>query len=156
MSDTEKEKGKIEIKIGNLSFSAEGNQEWLGEQLSKVLESATPVMAQSEAPGQSVGDKENAAPSGPFTTSLAAYIKAKNGEANQVQRFLATAGWLFRRGNKDLATAMVSKALTENHQKRLANPADCLNKNCSKGYCEKQKGHFYITPEGWKALGDEQ
>ncbi len=157
MSDIEQEKGKVEIKIGNLSFSAEGNQKWLSEQLSKVLEAATPAMSQSDSASAPPmrGEPLSASP-GSFTTSLSSYIKSKNADTSQVQRFLATAGWLFHRGNRDLTTATVSKALTDNHQKRLANPADCLNKNCAKGYCEKQKGHFYITPEGWKALGEEQ
>ena len=90
-----------------------------------------------------------------FTTSLSAYIKEKGGESNQVDRFLITADWLRRRGVTNLATAAVSKSLTDNHQKRLANPADCLNKNVSKGLCEKTETGFYITPEGLKKLGHE-
>jgi hypothetical protein len=90
-----------------------------------------------------------------FSTSLASYIKEKGGESNQVDRFLITADWLRRRGNSKLTTAAVSKALTDNHQKRLANPADCLNKNVSKGFCEKSDGGFYITPEGLKKLKHE-
>jgi hypothetical protein len=45
--------------------------------------------------------------------------------------------------------------LVDNQQKRLANPADCLNKNVSKGFCEKNDGGFYITPEGLKKLEHE-
>jgi hypothetical protein len=86
---------------------------------------------------------------------LASFIKAAKGETKQVQRFLATAGWLFRRGETKLTTSAVSSALSENHQKRLGNPADCLNQNVSKGYCEKQGDGFFITPEGWRALGQE-
>jgi len=95
-------------------------------------------------------------PSGPFNGSLASYLKAKGGESKQVERFLTTAGWLYRRGTRELTTSSVAKALAENHQKKLSNPADCLNQNCSKGYCEKQKDHFFITPDGWKALGETQ
>src|ERR1700730_5053143 len=40
MSDKERTQGKVEIKIRNLSFTAEGDQEWLGEQLSKVINAA--------------------------------------------------------------------------------------------------------------------
>jgi hypothetical protein len=50
-------------------------------------------------------------------------------------------------------TSAVSKALSDNHQKRLGNAAECLNQNISKGFCEKQGGGFYITPEGLKDLG---
>jgi hypothetical protein len=157
MADTDQVKAKIDIKVGNLSFSAEGDQAWLGEQLTKVLKAATPAIAQADhADGSRTGDAENAETTAPFNTSLAAYIKSKSGETNQVQRFLATSGWLFHRGNQNLTTTMVAKALADHHQKRLGNPADCLNKNCAKGFCEKQKDHFFITPDGWSALGERQ
>jgi hypothetical protein len=85
--------------------------------------------------------------------SLAAHIKAKKGEKNQITRFLATASWLSSRGDDPLTATAISKALSDHHQKKLANPADCLNKNVSKGHCEKRKdGSFFITPEGLEAL----
>jgi hypothetical protein len=90
---------------------------------------------------------------GGFSTSLSTYIKEKGGESSQVDRFLITADWLRRRGNTKLVTSAVTKALTDNHQKRLSNPADALNKNVGKGFCEKTKDGFYITPEGLKKLG---
>lgn len=153
----DKAQGKVEIKIGNLSFTAEGDQTWLGEQLSKVIEAAEtlpPHAADS-------GNPQNAKPAetkklvGAVNESLASYLKAKGGETKQVQRFLATAGWLHRRGVTQLDTAAVAKALSDHHQKRLGNPADCLNQNCGKGLCEKTKDGFFITPEGWMALGEE-
>jgi len=91
--------------------------------------------------------------SGEFTTTLASYIRDKKGDSNQVDRFLITADWLRRRGTAKLTTAAVSKALKDYQQKRLANPAECLNRNVSKGYCEKADGGLYITPEGLKHLG---
>lgn len=148
---------KIDVSVGAVSFSGEGDQAWLAEQLDKVLKAA-PDLARipaklagnvQPATGTTVTDHSQ------FTTSLAAYIKEKGGETNQVDRFLITADWLRRRGATNLATATVSKALTDNHQKRLANPADCLNKNVSKGLCEKSDTGFYITPEGLKKLGHE-
>jgi len=87
--------------------------------------------------------------------SLAAHLKAKDAERNQVARFLATAAWLSRRGQTELTTKAVSTALSDHHQKKLGNPADCLNQNCSKGYCEKKGKAFFITPEGRAALGEE-
>jgi len=85
--------------------------------------------------------------------SLASYIKAKKGDKKQVVRFLAVASWLSGRSSEPITAKAVSKALSDNHQKGLANPADCLNQNVSKGYCEKQKdGSFFITPEGIEAL----
>ena len=158
MADGQKPLGKIEIKIGNLSFVAEGDQDWLSEQLSKVMQAASPAIARGENndPSAAVGKTGSAASSSSTVGSLAAYLKATGGESKQVQRFLATAGWLFRRGTTNLTTAVVASTLAEHHQKRLSNPADCLNQNVSKGYCEKQKDSFFITPGGWSALGGEQ
>jgi hypothetical protein len=86
--------------------------------------------------------------------SLAAYIKAKKGDSNQITRFLATASWLSGRDPvAPLTASAVAKALLDHHQKRLANPADALNKNVAKGHAEKRKdGSFFITPEGLEAL----
>jgi len=154
MAEGQKPTSRVEIKIGNLTFAAEGDQDWLGEQLSKVMKAATSAISQNEV----VSPQEMSKPLRASNTigSLASFIKTANAETKQVQRFLATAGWLHRRGLTKLTTAAISAALTENHQKRLGNPADCLNQNVSKGYCEKDKDSFFITPEGWKALGYEQ
>jgi hypothetical protein len=88
------------------------------------------------------------------SASLATYIKEKGGESKQVQRFLATAAWLFKRGQENLTAPSIAKALSDPRQKKLANASDAFNQNVSKGYCEKTKDGFFITPEGWKALGE--
>lgn len=90
---------------------------------------------------------------GGFTTSLASYIREKRAEQNQIQRFLVAADWLRKRGHLSLTTALVTKSLADNHQKGLVNPSDCLNKNVTKGYCEKTKEGFFITPDGLTHLG---
>jgi len=144
---------KLEITVGNLSFSGEGEQGWLAEQLEKVLKAA-PGIANTQSAGQPGQPGAGASSSGnEFVATLASYIREKGGDDNQVDRFLITADWLRRRGVPKLTTAEVSKALKNNHQKRLANAADCLNKNVSKGYCEKADGGFYITPDGLRKLG---
>ena len=79
----------------------------------------------------------------------------QGGESKQVNRFLSTADWLRRRGNENLTTAAVTKALRDQKQKRLTNPSDCLNNNVSKGYCEKGGGGFFITPDGLTKLGHD-
>lgn len=85
--------------------------------------------------------------------SLASHIKSKKAEKSQVLRFLVTAYWLSSRSEDSLTTTAVAKALSDHNQKRLANPADCLNQNVRKGFCEKRKdGSFFITPEGLEAL----
>jgi hypothetical protein len=146
---------KIDVKLGPVSFSGEGDQEWLAEQLEKVLSAAPKVLGVSptEKPAPNELSSNAQAQDGGFSTSLSAYIREKGGESNQVDRFLITADWLRRRGNTKLVTSAVTKALTDNHQKRLSNPADTLNQNVSKGFCEKTKEGFYITPEGLKKLG---
>jgi hypothetical protein len=157
MTDGQKSQGRVEIKIGNLSFAAEGDQDWLGEQVNKIMAAASSAITQSKS--ENGGSESKATvPMAEVSAigSLATFLKKAGGESKQVQRFLATAGWLFKRGATSLTTAAVSTALAENHQKRLANPADCLNQNVGKGYCEKQRDGFFITPEGWKALGYEQ
>jgi hypothetical protein len=152
---TDKDQGKVEIKIGNLSFSAEGSQTWLAEQLEKII-SAAATIPSAGAPSSSEATAASASAPAPTGDSLNSYLKAKGGESKQVIRFLATANWLRRRGTKELTASSVAKALTEHHQKKLANPADCLNQNVSKGYCEKTGSTFFITPEGLSSLGDAQ
>jgi hypothetical protein len=144
---------KIDVTVGNLSFAGEGEQGWLAEQLDKVLKAAPGIArVQPGAKGSTTGGAGHDG-GAEFKMTLASYIKEKGAETSQVDRFLVTADWLRRRGVEKLTTAAVSKALTDNHQKRLANPADCLNKNVSKGHFEKAGGGFYITPDGLKKLG---
>ncbi|MBI3571097.1 MAG: hypothetical protein HY082_08340 [Gammaproteobacteria bacterium] len=146
---------KIDMKLGALSFAGEGDQAWLAEQLDKVLKAA-PEISRTSAPTGKVnppGSTSNTIVDGQFPTTLATYIREKGGDANQVDRFLITADWLRRRGEQKLTTSAVGKALRDSQQKRLANPADSLNKNVTKGYCEKADGGFYITPDGLKKLG---
>lgn len=85
--------------------------------------------------------------------SLASYVKAKKGEKNQNARFLAVSHWLSGRTSEPLTSKAVASALSHHNQKRVGNPADTLNQNVRKGYCEKRKdGSFFITPEGLAAL----
>lgn len=147
--------GKVELKIGNLSFSGEGNQEWLDKQVSKLLDAAT-VQSDDTTKKDGSGKAANSDRSSSEVGSLASYLKVKGAGDKQVLRFLATGAWLFRRGEKSLSTTLIAKALADNHQKRLANPSDCLNKNVAKGFCEKTAEGFFLTPEGWEELGEEQ
>jgi hypothetical protein len=144
---------KIDITVGAVRFSGEGDQTWLAEQLDKVLKAAPEIPVAPLPAGGAGAGKAGQAEGNGFITTLAAYIKEKGGESSQVDRFLIAADWLRRRGTSKLTTVAVTKALKDNHQKRLANSADCLNKNVSKGYCEKADGGFYITPDGFKKLG---
>jgi hypothetical protein len=147
--------GKLNFSIGNLTFSSEGDENWVAEQMQKVI-AALPTLGQvaavatsSESQNNNGTSKSNASNVG----TLASHLKTKSAETNQNKRFLAAADWLRLRGNTKLTTGMVSKALNENQQKRLGNPADCLNQNVGKGFCEKTSDGFFITPEGLQSLG---
>ena len=156
MPDLDKGRGKVELKIGDMSFVGEGDQDWLDGQISRVLEAA--MSGQLGATTETAANVSESAPAEPTKSMpLPSYIKAKGGDTVQVQRFLATAAWLYQRGTMQLTTRIVAKTLRENHQKKLSNPADCLNKNVSKGYCEKKPdGTFFITSDGWDSLGERQ
>lgn len=143
----------ISFSFGGISFAGEAeNEEWLTEQVDKILELASKSPSLVASPTQpplaaSAGEK--------FTGTLVSHLKAKGAESNQNKRFLATADWLRLKGNSDLTTSLVAKALKDNHQSRLGNPSDCLSQNIGKGFCEKIGSSFYITPEGLKDLGYE-
>jgi hypothetical protein len=151
---------KVEIKIGNISFSGEGDQVWLAEQLKQVMETASTAGAirNSESdvvtPSGTAGARTR---EGGHVGSLASYLKTKDADSKQVRRFLATGRWLQLRGETTLTTSAVAKALADHHHKRLGNPSDCLNQNTSKGFCEKSKdGSFFITPDGLRDLGEDE
>lgn len=148
--------GKIEFELGSLKFSGEGTEAWVEKQLDWLFKKLTDLkdsglLQAAAAPHDQ--PQASASPKPVQVTSLASHIKSKGGDSNQAQRFLATADWLRLKGEQTLKTGIVSKALSDNHQKKLANAADCLNKNVTKGYCEKSGDGFYITPEGLTALG---
>ena len=149
---------KIKFSFGSLSFSGEGEEGWLTKQLDKFLEAAPQLSSfqtpdgDSDVPPKPSG--ENLSISKKFTKPLGPYIKSKGGESNQNKRFLATADWMRQRGVKKLTAIAVRVALKDNQQKKLTNPADCLNQHVSRGLCEKSKdGEFFITPEGLAELG---
>ena len=145
---------KLSITIGTIEFTGEGEQDWLAGQLDKVLEKA-PVLAEcrggktSECLQADTGTgAEQLSGDGNGVGTLASFLNSSKATTNQVKRFLATSEWLHRKGSKRIKTAEVTKALQDNQQKRLGNPADSLNKNVAKGHCEKVGNEFYVTDEG--------
>ena len=153
---------KIEIKIGQITFSGEGDQEWLSKQLDKIPSQAEKLIQLAPAPSAN-GNAE--APAHPGTghrqmgkdstiakKTLPAFLQEKNATRNQVKKFLATAVWLEAKGQNRLETSDVTKALKDASQARLGNPADCLNKNVTKGYCEKDAKQFFMTDDGKNSL----
>ncbi|HSY48718.1 MAG TPA: hypothetical protein VLC46_07905 [Thermoanaerobaculia bacterium] len=145
---------KIQIAVGSISFSGEGEQKWLAEQFDKLLEKAASLAAiapEAEEPGDDEEAPNKQGSRRPAGT-LASFLTSTGAGNNQVKRFLATAEWLHRKGDKKVNAKLVAKALQDNHQKRLGNPADCLNKNVSKGHCEKVDNWFYVTDDGRRTL----
>ena len=147
---------KIQLTVGSVSFSGEGEQEWLSQMMHDVLEAAPNLAKMETTIASGEPDVEASIVDGVdqrFTQPLAIYIKEKANDSSQQIRFLVTADWLRRRGSTELKTGAVTAALRDNQQKRLTNPADCLNKNVAQGLCEKNGTGFFITPDGKKVLG---
>jgi hypothetical protein len=143
---------KIEIKAGGAEFSASGDQQWVSDQLDKFFENASKLA--SIRPESEDGAEDDRRASGKSDTAtpkktLATHLKEKGATSNQIKKFLQTAIWLGKTKGKDrLTTREVSDALKAAHQSRLGNPADCLNQNVTKGYCEKDGKEFFVTEEG--------
>ena len=101
---------KIEVKVGNVCFSGEGDSAWLESQLDKLL-----AIAFNGTEDSTSEDQEGAATRTPKTStgagSLASFLKAKKATTNQVRKFLATAFWLNQKGESTLTTALVTKTL---------------------------------------------
>jgi hypothetical protein len=149
---------KIDIKIGAVSFAAEGSEKWLSGELDKVLAKAPELAAIAPAQPADGGD-------GADTThtkhgkkgklgNLANFLKEKTATDNQVKKFLATAVFLHDSTGKDrVTTKEVSLALKGAHQTKLTNAANCLNQNVSKGHAEKDGSSFFVTDPGRTSLG---
>jgi hypothetical protein len=141
---------KIQIKVGDVEFTGEGEQEWVATQLDRVLKAAPAIAGarpatQSRSESSDPGAENNTSAT---SQTLASFLRDKNAATNQVRKFLATAVWLHARGKRRLTTADVTRALKDSSQTRLGNPADCLNKNVAKGHCEKDGKEFFVTTEG--------
>ncbi len=138
---------KIDFSFGNLSFSGEGEGAWLASQLDKILQAA-PKLSELHVLTKTSEPNNTAPAADSITESLATYLKSRQADTIQNRKFLVTADWLRRRGSNSLTTSAVTKALSDNQQKRLGNATECLNQNRRKGFCEKQGNGFYITEEG--------
>ena len=143
---------KIHIKLEGLEFSGEGEEKWVATQLDKVLAQASDLLRLSFAGGTGKEGGGDDILSLKTDEPLATFLKSKRVGTNQIKRFLATAIWLSGKGNQNLSTGDVTKALRDNHQPRLTNPSDALNKNIGKGFCEKVGRQFFVTPSGFASM----
>jgi hypothetical protein len=151
---------KIEFKLGAIEFSGEGEKAWISEQLDKILLQAPALLALAPvAPSPSLPIASAGGSHTPMqedasiaNQTLVTFLKEKNASKSQVRKFLATAIWLEAKGKKRLGTADITQALKDSNQSRLSNPADCLNQNVAKGFCEKDGNQFFVTTEGKNSL----
>lgn len=150
---------RIEIKVGEIEFSGEGEQVWVAEQLDKILAKAEDLVVLAPTPGAGSASNEDGQKHRPMggddeiaAKPLPTFLAEKQANKSQVQKFLATAVWLEAKGKNRLQTSDVSKALKDANQSKLGNPSETLNKNVAKGYCEKDGKQFFVTQEGKDSL----
>mgnify|MGYP006277550921 CR=1 FL=1 len=152
---------KIEVEVGQFRFSGEGEQQWLAQQMDKILKSAESLtkLAPPPTPQPPSGGGNEEKHGGDdsehrkTTDALPQFLQKANATKSQVDKFLATAEWLHRKGNRLIKTGDVTAALREAHQGKLANASVSLASNSKKGYCVKDGGGFYVTDEGRTHLG---
>jgi hypothetical protein len=146
---------KIEIKVGEVSFAAEGNEKWLSVQLDKVLRQLPDLAgAAPTSPSRDRRREGTQAGGRKAPGTLAAFLVAKKATRNKTRAFLAAALWLQDRGKERLSTGDVSRALYENKQGKLANASQRLAHNVKRGLCAKVgRREFYVTEEGRAELG---
>jgi len=140
---------KIRVRVGDIEVDYEGAENFLDKKLPELvtyLSKLAERVPQRTESGKT-GIKERGDPG-----TLASFLKVKNATISQKRRFLATAEWLHRRGSVKLKTRDITKALQDNHQKRIGNPSDTLLQNISDGSCEKAGSEFFVTDEGRTAL----
>ena len=150
---------KIEIKVGSITFSGEGDGDWLSKQLDKVL-AKIPELA-AVAPPETSGNGNNGAnpplntgaQPGQASGSLAAFLKTANADESQSRKFLATSVWLQDVEQKNrLITSDVTGALSKHKQGKLTNASNCLAENAKRGHCVREGKQFYVANEGRESL----
>jgi hypothetical protein len=152
--------GKITFKVGVIEFSAEGEQEWVAQQLDKnlvkspELMNVVPQIIPPQVSAQLVHTTHSPMVADPEIANkpLASFLKEKDSTTNQNKKFLATAVWLEARGKNRLTPKDIAKALKESNQSRLGNASQCLNNNVNKGYCERDGKEFFVTEDGKNSL----
>lgn len=157
---------KLKVKLGSVEIDFEGDSDFLRTEVMPTIAQVLSIAKDNPTIiGPTEKDEVHASPETSTKAllrndgtgssgvgSLASFIKDRKADSNQVKRFLATARWLQLRGTAEPSSSDVAKALRDNHQARLTNPADCLNKNVAHGFCEKTSNGFFITSEGLAAL----
>lgn len=155
---------RIEIKIGAIEFSGDGEQEWVTDQLDKILKlvpdldkKIEKIIATTEVVKQPIMEQNLAQSSDLFATpkqqrvipeNLSTFLRKKDAIDKQRRRFLGTAVWLQLNGQQSIKTKEVTDALRAARQIKITNPSHQLNQNIAQGFCQKEGTRFYVTPQG--------
>lgn len=104
---------KMDIKIGEIQFSGQGEQEWVAKQLDKILGQAEKLIQLAPPPAQpeSAEHKPMGKDSAIAKMTLPSFLSEKGATKNQVKKFLATSVWLEAKGQSRLQTSDVTRAL---------------------------------------------
>lgn len=147
---------KIEIKVGAVSFTGEGEGKWLSDQLDKILEKLPSLskVAPPAPPSEGSGGGQPAPHHGKAHGTLASFLAAKAAKTDKTRKFLAAALWLQDTQSKNrLSTSDVKKAVNDNKQGPLGNASQSLTNNAKRGFCLKEGRQFYVTDEGRAEIG---
>jgi hypothetical protein len=158
--------GRLEFKIGKIEFVGEGEQDWVTEQLEKMLERIPALTKQNNAINSNVKsiisesslDPEqitaNYTPSQQTNSpkaipeNLSTFLRKKDCVDKQRRKFLGAAVWLQLNGKTIIKTKEVTDELKIARQIKITNPSHQLNQNINQGFCQKEGNGFYVTPEG--------
>lgn len=152
---------KVEFTVGSITFSGEGEETWVSDQLDKILGKAPDlikIVPATPATGQPIavcsGQGSDLLDSTIASQTLPNFLRAKDAARTTARKFLTTAVWLHAKGSNRLSTNDVTKALRESNQTRLSNPSQCLIDNVRKGFIGKDGSQFFVTDEGKASLSD--
>ena len=148
---------KIEIKVGIVKFSGEGEQKWLSEQLDKILEKIPELLKLELRVPSNPADPivtSKSTPKAPKKAgsvskqSLSTFLKEKK-PTSKPDLFLATAIWIHDNQDKTrIQQKDINVELKKSSQVPILNLTQEFNRNVKKGYCVKDANSFYVTPEG--------
>ncbi len=141
---------KIRIKVGGIEVDYEGTEAFLDKKLHKLISDVSSLA--KDAPIESGGSDSSGNTKSGISSNLASFLKEKKPNT-EIDRFLATVQWLHEKGSEYIKTSDVTKALRDSKQTKLSNASACLNKNVTKGYCEKKGKEFFVTNQGRDSLG---
>ena len=101
---------KIDIKIGHIQFSGQGDQDWVAKQLDKIIAQAEKLVQlapPAEDHNEDSGHHDAMKPDSSIAKkTLPVFLTEKGAKTKQVKKFLATAVWLEAKGQKECKPRM--------------------------------------------------